>query len=148
MAKDAIEALVGASGREPYARKLGMRLVSLEPGHAVVEMQMGEGITNIFGMVHGGAIFSLIDEAFQASCNSHGQMAVALNVTVTYHRAPKREGRLLAESKELHCSKRTGTYQICVRDEDDNLVASCLALAYRKDIPLPILEQGDKEGKK
>jgi acyl-CoA thioesterase len=145
MAKDAIEALIDASGKEPYAQKLGMRLVALEPGRAVVEMQMNEGIKNIFGMIHGGAIFSLIDEAFQASCNSHGQVAVALNVAVTYHRAPEGVGKLLAESRELHCSKRTGTYEIRVTDEDENLIASCLALAYRKGEPLPFLERGDKE---
>ncbi|MBW2029129.1 MAG: PaaI family thioesterase [Deltaproteobacteria bacterium] len=145
MAQDAIEALTGASGREPYARKLGMRLVALEPGRAVVEMQMNDGMKNIFGMIHGGAIFSLIDEAFQASCNSHGRVAVALNVSVTYHRAPKGEGKLVAESREVHCSNRTGTYEIRVTDEDENLIASCLALAYRKGDPLPFLAQVEKE---
>jgi len=130
---------------EPYARKLGMRLISVEPGRAVVEMGMEEDMTNIFGMIHGGAIFSLVDEAFQASCNSHGQVAVALNVTLTYHRAPQVGCKLVAESREVHCSKKTGTYQIRVTDENGNLIASCLALAYRKGDRLPFLDQGEKQ---
>ena len=124
---------------EPYARKLGLRLVDLEPGRALVEMPVQEEMGNIFGMIHGGAIFSLIDEAFQASCNSHGTVAVALNVNVTYHQPPQKVGVLKAESVELHRSKRTATYQIRVTDEEETLIASCLALAYRKGDPLPFL---------
>ena len=65
--------------KERFARKLGLRLIKLEPGHAIVEMEPQEELTNIFGMTHGGAIFSLIDEAFEVSCNTHGTVAVALS---------------------------------------------------------------------
>jgi acyl-CoA thioesterase len=126
---------------EAYARKLGIRLVELNPGHAIVEMESSDDDTNIFGMIHGGAIFSLIDEAFQVSCNSHGRVAVALNVTVTYHQPPDKNSKLRAESKEVHRSQKTGTYDIRVTDEKDNLIASCLALAYRKNARLPFLDE-------
>ena len=126
---------------EAYARKLGMRLVELGPGYAVVEMDPQEDMTNIHGMIHGGAIFSVLDEAFQASCNSHGTVAVALNVNVTYHNPPARGSRLRAESREIHRSRKTGTYDIKVTDDKGRLIASCLALAYRKKEPLPFLEE-------
>ena len=138
--KKTIEKLIQATGKEPYARKMGIRAVSLEAGHAVVEMDSSEDDGNIFGMIHGGAIFSLIDEAFQLSCNSHGTVAVALNVTVTYHQPPDKGGILRAESREIHRSRRTGTYDIKVTDSKDKLIASCMALAYRKGDPLPFLE--------
>ncbi|MBW1943892.1 MAG: hotdog fold thioesterase [Deltaproteobacteria bacterium] len=139
--KTTIEKLIQATGKEPYARKMGIRTVSLEAGHAVVEMDSSEDDGNIFGMIHGGAIFSLIDEAFQLSCNSHGTVAVALNVTVTYHRPPGKGGILRAESREIHRSRRTGTYDIKVTDSKDKLIASCMALAYRKGDPLPFLDE-------
>ena len=126
---------------EAYARKLGIRLVELNPGHAIVEMDSSEDDTNINGLIHGGAIFSLIDEAFQVSSNSHGRLAVALNVTVTYHQTPGKNSRLRAESKETHRSQKTGTYDIRVTDEKDNLIASCLALAYIKKAPLSFLDE-------
>ena len=139
--KTTIEKLIQATGKEPYARKMGIRTVSLEAGHAVVEMDSSEDDGNIFGMIHGGAIFSLIDEAFQLSCNSHGTVAVALNVTVTYHQPPDKGGILRAESREIHRSRRTGTYDIKVTDSKDKLIASCMALAYRKGDPLPFLDE-------
>ena len=140
MEKKIISSVTTRIEAEPYAGKLGLRLVELEPGRAVVEMPVHDEMSNIFGMIHGGAIFSLIDEAFQASCNSHGTVAVALNVNVTYHQPPQKKGKLKAESVELHRSKRTATYQIRVTDDEETLIASCLALAYRKGEPLPFLK--------
>ncbi|MHB8828967.1 MAG: PaaI family thioesterase [Syntrophales bacterium] len=126
--------------KEPFAGKLGLRLIELAPGRAVVEMGPQEDLANIFGMTHGGAIFSLIDEAFEVSCNAHGTVAVALSMNVVYHRAPAQKSRLRAESVEIHRSNRTATYEIKVTDEDDALIASCTALAYRKKDRLPFLE--------
>lgn len=125
-----------------FAGKLGLKLIELTPGHAIVEMTPGKDDVNIFGAVHGGAIFSLIDEAFQMSCNSHGTVAVALSVNVVYHNPARREQKLRAESSEIHRSQKIATYEICVRDEKDVLIASCQAVAYRKKEQLPFLNEG------
>ena len=139
MEKGMIASIIKRVENEAYARKLGMRLVELEPGHAVVEMAPQEDTVNIFGMIHGGAIFSLIDEAFQASCNAHGTIAVALSMTINYHHPPDRGSTLRAESKEIHRSQKTATYDIRVTSENNTLIASCLAMAYRKRERLPFL---------
>lgn len=139
MADNVISSISKEVEKESYAQKLGMRLIEAGPGRAVVEMNPQEDNGNIFGMIHGGAIFSLIDEAFQVSCNSHGTIAVALNMTVTYHQAPSSDAVLRAESNEVHRTRRTGTYEIKVKDKDNVLIASCMALAYRKGVELPFL---------
>ncbi|MFO7784952.1 MAG: PaaI family thioesterase [Thermodesulfobacteriota bacterium] len=131
---------------EPYAQKLGLRLIAVEPGRAVVEMTPREDCGNILGMTHGGAVFSLVDEAFQVSCNSHGTVAVALNLTMTYHKPPRSGATLRAESREIHRSRKTGTYFIQVTDDQGNLIASCQALAYRKQAPLPFLSTKETAG--
>ena len=135
-----IDAIKQKMENEPFARKLGLELVLLEPGRATVEMAPQTENANLFGMTHGGAIFSLIDEAFQLACNSHGTLAVALNVAVTYHRPPDRQSKLRAEAEEVHRSRKTATYEIKVVDEKGALIATCLALAYRKGDPLPFMD--------
>lgn len=125
---------------EPFARKLGLKLIDVDQGYALVEMKCSEEMDNIFKMTHGGAIFTLIDEAFEISCNSHGTVALALNVNITYHRAPSPNSTLRAEAKEVARTRRTGNYYITVKDEKDHLIASCQALAYRKGETLPFLE--------
>jgi len=125
---------------ETFGSTLGLKVVALQPGYAKVEGTFPASSKNIFGTVHGGAIFSLLDEAFGCAANSHGTVAVALNVDVTYHN-PAREGRrLTAEAREVHRSRKIGTYYITVTDEDGTLVATCQAVAYRKADPLPFLD--------
>ena len=139
MDKEIRSAFFSRVANEAYAAKLGLKLIEVTRGHAIVEMVSSEEDTNFFGMVHGGAIFSLMDEAFQVSCNSHGTVAVALCLNVIYHNPPGVGGRLRAESKEIHRSGKTATYEIRVTDENDVLIASSQALAYRKKDNLPFL---------
>jgi acyl-CoA thioesterase len=134
------EAMQRQVEREPFAQKLGLKLLDVDEGYALVEMKCREEMENIFRMTHGGAIFTLIDEAFEISCNSHGTVAVALNVNITYHRAPSPNSTLRAEAKEVARTRRTGNYYITVKDEQGHLIASCQALAYRKGETLPFLE--------
>jgi acyl-CoA thioesterase len=126
---------------EPFARKLDLELVELDDGYSVVEMTFTEDVENIFGMAHGGAIFGLIDEAFETAGNSHGTVAVALNMNITYMAAPAPGSRLRAVAKELNLTRRTATYDIKVSDQKQTLIASCQALVYRKDQKLPFLVQ-------
>jgi len=95
---------------------------------------------NMFGMAHGGALFSLIDEAFEVASNSHGTMAVALNMNVNYMASPAKGSRLTAEAKEINKTKKTAAYDIIVMDDKNNLIASCQSIVYRMEKPLPFLE--------
>lgn len=136
-----IEQLSEKISQEPFGRIFGFRLVAIRPGYALVEMDVAERFQNSLGLVHGGAIFSLMDQAFQAASNSHGTVAVALNMNISYFRPPAFGGKLRAEAKEVNLTRRTGTYQIEVKDQDEKLIANCQAMVYRKDNPLPFLGQ-------
>lgn len=125
--------------QEPFARLLNIQLKDVDEGYALCEMLYTEEMDNIHGIAHGGAIFSLIDEAFEISSNSYENVAVALNMNVTYIRPPKKNTILRAESREVHRTKRTASYFITVRD-DENLLAVCQALVYIKDERIPFLE--------
>jgi len=124
---------------EPFARMMDLRLLEVGEGRALVEMKLAEEMENIFGMAHGGAIFSLIDEAFEVAANSHGTVAVALSMTVNYVSSPPKGETLRAEAREVNRSERVGTYEIRVATEGGDLIAVCQALAYRKRDPLPFL---------
>ena len=93
-----------------------LELEEVGPGRAKVSMVCRPEMANILGMVHGSAIFALIDEAFQAAVNGHGTVAVALNMNLTFHAAAKMGERLTAATRELHAGRRTATYFIEVTD--------------------------------
>ena len=123
---------------EPLARLLGIKLKDVGEGYALCEMEYTEKMDNIYGNAHGGALFSLIDEAFEISSNSHENVAVALNMNVTYMKPPKKNTILTAESTEINRTRRTASYYITVRD-NDSLIAVCQALVYVKDQAIPFL---------
>jgi acyl-CoA thioesterase len=128
-------------GKEPFARKFGIKLVNMDEGYSKVEMMFTPDMENILGMAHGGAIFALIDEAFETASNSHGTIAVALNMNITYVSSPSPGSKLTAEAREFSRTQKTASYDIKVVDEKNNLIASCQALVYRKGSPLPFLHE-------
>jgi acyl-CoA thioesterase len=134
------EAIYRAVEREPFARALKMELVALDEGFSAVEMTYEpSGMDNMFGRAHGGALFALIDEAFEAVCQTYGTVTVALNVSVTYVSSPEAGARLRAEAREVSSTRRTAGYDIRVTDGEERLMATCQALAYRTGKPLPFL---------
>jgi len=125
--------------KEPFVQKFGLKLTALDEGYSRVEMNFTPDMENIFGLAHGGAIFALIDEAFETASNSHGTMAVALNMNITYVSSPAPGSKLTAEAKEFSRTAKTANYDIKVLDEQGRLITSCQALVYRKGTPLPFL---------
>jgi acyl-CoA thioesterase len=124
--------------QEPFGQKFGLKLIDVQAGYAKVEMRFTQDLENMFAMAHGGAIFSLIDAAFEVASNSHGTMAVALNMNINYLAPPAKGALLTAEAKELNRTKKTAVYDIRATDDSGKLLASCQALVYRLEKPLPV----------
>jgi len=134
------DAIVSAVKNEPFALALNMELVELEKGHSVVQMiYEPEKMNNIYDHAHGGALYALIDEAFETAGQTDGTVAVALNVNVTYVSSPKRGLQLRAEARRVSQTKKTASYDIKVTDQNGNLIALCQALAFDTGKPIPFL---------
>ena len=145
MDKSVKQAIFKRVKQEPFAQKFGLELVELKEGYSRVTMLLTGEMENIFEMPHGGAIFALIDEAFETACNSHGTVAVALSMSINYVAAASSGTKITAEAQEVSRTRRTATYDIKVRDGEDQLIATCQALAYRKGDPLPFLDHAKND---
>ena len=133
-------AIYEAVKMEPFAKVMKINLVELELGYSAVEMIYDPAsMNNIYERAHGGAVFALIDEAFETAGQTDGTIAVALNVNVTYVSSPQPGVRLRAEAKQASRTKKTAGYDIKVTDQNGNLIATCSALAYRTGKPIPFL---------
>ena len=131
-------AIKKAVQKEPLANAFNIALLELEEGYSLVEMVYNPDLmSNIYNRAHGGAIYALIDEAFETASQTHGTIAVALNVNVTYVASPDNGARLRAEAKEVSRTKKTAGYEIKVFGKDRKLIATCQALAYRTGKPIP-----------
>jgi acyl-CoA thioesterase len=134
------KAIFQAVENEPFAKVLNMKLINLDLGRSTVEMTFDqESMSNIYDRAHGGAIFALIDEAFETASQTHGTIAVALNVNIQYIASPKPGKVLQANAKEISGTRKTASYEINVTDQDGQLIAVCQALAYRTGKPIPFV---------
>ena len=77
--------------RDRFAAGAGIRLDDARAGHARASMKVRDGHMNGADVVQGGAVFTLADLAFAAACNSHGVLALAVDVTISFLR-PTRSG--------------------------------------------------------
>jgi len=104
---------------DPASRALGMALLELGPGHAVVAMTVRPNMVNGYDVCHGGLVASLADSAFALACNSRGVPTVAAGFDVTFL-APSHMGDLLvATADERALRGRSGLYDVTVRRDDD-----------------------------
>ena len=134
------KAITLAVKKEPFAQALKMELVELEDGYSVVRMVYNpDKMDNIYSRAHGGAVFGLIDEAFETAGQTGGTIAVALNVNITYIASPQPGVVLEAQARRVSQTKKTAVYEIKVTDQDNSLIATCQALAYRTGKPIPFL---------
>jgi len=134
------EAIKNAVKRETFAQALNMKLIELEDGHSVVEMiYIPENMNNMYDRAHGGALFGLIDEAFETAGQTKGTIAVALNVNITYVTSPKPGSRLRAEANRVSETQKTASFDIKITDQEGNIITTCQALAYQTGKPIPFL---------
>jgi acyl-CoA thioesterase len=97
------------------SRGLGMELVHVGPGTAVVRMRVAMQMLNGHAIAHGGYVFMLADTAFACACNSDGTVTVAAGADITFI-APVREGDVLtATAAERARYGRSGIYDVTVR---------------------------------
>ena len=118
---------------DAFLRFLNATFEEIRPGYARVSLTVTESMLNFHGITHGSIVFGVGDLAFSAACNAHGQVAVALDMTVSFLRAGQAGDHLVAEAKEASLGNKTGLYEITVTETTRNeLVAKIQATAYRK----------------
>lgn len=144
---DVVAELKSRADREGFRRLLGIEVLELEPGRCLTAMRFSPEHGNIFGMMHGGAVFGLMDEAFQLACNAYGEISVAMQMSLNFLNAPEPDAHLTAEAVRVHATNKTDLYQLRVwQGKDGRPIATCQALAYRTRKPHPWDQPAKQKG--
>ena len=114
-----------------YAGLTGVEIVEAGKGYCRTSLKVKEKHLNAANVVQGGAIFTLADLAFAIASNSHGQLALAINVNISYLKAVS-SGTLYAVATEVTEPDRIGAYDVLVTDDRQRVVARFNGMVYRK----------------
>jgi acyl-CoA thioesterase len=105
------------------AAMLGIELLEVGAGRAIVAMTVRDDMLNGHGTCHGGPIFSLADTAFAVACNSHGPITVAAAASVDFLNPAAFDDRLTATATEKFRRGRTGLYDVIVSNDAGEPIA-------------------------
>ena len=118
--------------QDRYAQYLGVEICQWGEGTAKAKLELNKNHLNSVNTVHGGVIFSLADSAFSVASNSHGTVAVAIQVCISYFKAVS-GGTLYAEAREVSRNPKLATYLIEVTDDGGSLLGLFQGTVYRKN---------------
>ena len=122
---------------DKFAEYCGIELLDVSEGRAQAKMEIKKHHLNGVKTVHGAAIFTLADLVFAVASNSHGSIAMGINVSISYLKAVQK-GVLFAEAQEVSINPKLATYTIHVTDADNDLVAIFQGMVYRKKDAIPL----------
>lgn len=120
---DMIARLKEKETQEPIASFLKMKLLELTPGYAKVVMKIAPEHMNFNGMVFGGMVMALADQAFAYATNSLVSPSIATQFNIHLISGAAVGDELTAECRVIKSGRRIGVSEMTVTDQDGKLIA-------------------------
>jgi acyl-CoA thioesterase len=121
--KDLVKELKEKESTEPIAKFMKMKLVELKPGYAKVTMTVAWEHLNFNGVIFGGVIMALADQAFAYGINSLVMPSIATQFNIQLIAGAAVGDVLTAECRPLKSGRRIGFSEITVSNQDGKLIA-------------------------
>ena len=100
-----------------------IEMEQVERDYAVFRLQVRPENRNVYGMVHGGAIYTLADNATGSAAHTDGRNYVTQSGTLHFLRN-QREGTIRAQARVRHRGRSTVLVAVDVVGDDGTLLAS------------------------
>ena len=105
-----------------FARLLGIETTVVREGYAEGFMEYRPDLANPIGVVHGGALFTMIDAIGGSAAASHGIHCATSTITVQYLRPAGAQGKFRCVARELKAGRKISSVQAEIYDEEENLL--------------------------
>src|SRR5215831_15266560 len=119
----------------PYARFLGLQLGEFRDGEVSIHLEVRDELKQNQGVVHGGAIASLIDTAAAFAVLTQidlHERVTTIDLTIHYLR-PAIQGRLTATSRIIRGGRRLFVLSVEVHNEANALIATAVTTYIKID---------------
>jgi uncharacterized protein (TIGR00369 family) len=116
----------------PYAKFLGLELCEIKSGEVSVCIDVREELKQNQGVVHGGAVASLIDtaSAFAILTKLQAEERVTTTDLTIHYLRPITEGRLLATARIIRAGRRM--FVVSVDVDNNGKLAATAVTSYLK----------------
>jgi len=117
----------------PFARLLGIQLESIAPGLCVLSLPVRDDLKQNHGVVHGGAIASLIDSSMAIAIIpllAEKEGTTTVDLTIHYLR-PLTEGVAKSAARVVRAGRRVIVVSAEVVDHNDRVIATAVSTYLR-----------------
>jgi acyl-CoA thioesterase len=125
MSTDSVAGLRAKEGKEPIASFLNMRILELTPGYAKVAIKLAPEYQNFNGLIFGGIIMAVADQAFAYATNSmtYPNPSIASQFNIHFITGAAVNDELAAECRVIRSGRRVGISEMTVTNQDGKLIA-------------------------
>jgi acyl-CoA thioesterase len=116
---------------DAFSQWLGIQILDLDAGKAILKMTLRPEMTQGFGIAHGGISYSLADSALAFAANSHGRKSVSVETSISHLLAVEVGDVLTATAIEESLSNKIAVYNIRIVNQSNKLVALFKGTVYR-----------------
>lgn len=102
---------------------IGLRLIDVDEGTAVMELTVEPHHTNGHGICHGGITYTLADTAFAFACNSRNVSTLTMHNVISYVAQGAVGDVLTAHAYEVNMAGKNGIYDVKVTNQKGTLIA-------------------------
>jgi len=117
--------------KDAFSKWLGIKIINLDHGSALLEMEIREEMTNGFNIAHGGVTYSFADSAFAFAANSTGRKSVSIETSISYTQALKVGDVIRAEAIQESETNKLAIYSVKVTTLEGKTVALFKGTVYR-----------------
>src|SRR4051812_30494112 len=121
--------------KDAFSQRMGMEVVEVRPNASTVRMRVTADMLNGFGVCHGGATFSLADSALAFASNTHGQVTVSIENSMTYPAAIREGDVLTAVAEQEGSTNRLAFFRVVVKRSETDVVALFRGTVYKTNKP-------------
>jgi len=125
---DRLQRIRDAFARVPYAHLIGLEIGEMSDGVATVNLKVRDQHKQNLGVVHGGAIASLIDTASAFAVVTQlepNEQVTTTDLTIHYLR-PITDGSLSAKARVIRRGRRLFVIQVEVTNDQQLLLATAV----------------------
>jgi acyl-CoA thioesterase len=120
-----------------YVNFLRMELAEIREGEATLDMLVRHELTNLRGMLHGGAIGSLHDTAMKLVCYSLGKRATVLGFNTNFMGSAKEGDTVRCGARILHSGRSTLVVESTTTNGGGKLVAKARGTFFVTGLLVP-----------
>ncbi len=109
----------------PFYRYMNMKVIKAGDGKSLLEMDTKPEMRNLYGILHGGAITTILDSACGIALGTllaEGEITVTVDLRINFI-SNVTGGKLIGVGKVIHRGKQTGVTEAQVKNEKGEIIA-------------------------